>query len=131
MSEIDMMRVHEKSVYEVKIMRDNFARTLESLGYNVKFDVSLQGESGVKHKFDIVASDDNRRVAIDFVRSSKDVNLVALATCAKALDIKGFVTILVAPSDVESKLVFSPRQVVPLFYEDMSDALHKLEELVV
>lgn len=126
-----MMSIHGKPVYEVNFMRDNFARTLENLGYKVKFDVSLRGESGVRHRFDIVASNDDKKFAIDFVRSSKDVNLAALATCAKALDIKGLVTILVAPYEVMGELVFSPRQIVPLFYESMNDALQKLEELVV
>lgn len=111
-------------------MRDNFVRVLESLGYIVKLNASLIGESGVKHRFDIIASNDRRKVAIDFTRSSKDVNLAALATCAKALDIRGFLTILVLPSEVESKLTFSPKQITPIFYKDAHDALQKFKKLI-
>jgi len=116
-------------IHKVKVLRDRIVKTLKNMGYKVKVNSSLVGDSGVKHRFDIVASSRNKRLAIDFVSPSKDVNIATLASCAKAIDLKDTQTILVLPSNAKNKLVLSPKHIIALFYDDVDAVIEELGKI--
>ncbi|GEM_PF-5916015 len=124
-----MLVADDEYINKVKVVRELIVKTLRSMGFQVEVEGFVIGESGIRHKFDIVASSHNRKLAIDFVLPPKDVNIATLASCAKAIDLKDFKTVVVLPVNAKDELMFCPKQVTALFYDDVNSVIDKLGKI--
>ncbi|MHC1586743.1 MAG: TackOD1 domain-containing metal-binding protein [Candidatus Hecatellaceae archaeon] len=85
----DEMSVYVKKLSNLKLLADG----LTSLGYDVHFIESLEGLSGSKHNFDLVAykAEGNRqvRIVIDLYSNDREIDgSVIISMFAKVLDVK-------------------------------------------
>jgi len=106
-------------------LKNDIKGLLESEGFDVELDATLEGRSGIKHKFDVVATKDNSLLCFEFCGNLEEAFLSVLA---KALDVRGakvFVLIKEKARELEEggRLVF-------VQYVDRDDLLVRLQKLL-
>ena len=106
-------------------LKNDIKGLLESEGFYVELDATLEGKSGIKHKFDIVATKDNSLLCFEFCGNLEEAFLSVLAKALDVREAKVFVLIKEKARELREggRLVF-------VQYVDRDDLLVKLQKLL-
>jgi len=107
-----------KKYMDVQFLKEYLAAFLKENGFKVYRNVEVRGESGVLHKLDIIAVRGKVKLAIDFIPLNRDVNLSFAAASIKAMDLKGYSSVVLAPKSFKDKLTFDPIHLKTIFYDE-------------
>ena len=114
---------------EVHILKELISNALSKKGFKVLEDAVICGESGINHKFDLVAVRGDKKMVIDFASPREDINLSFVSVVSKAVDLKGYDAFVVAPSAARDNLLFTPRKVKAIFYLKRKDVVKEFSKL--
>jgi len=114
----------------VQFLKEHLAAFLKENGFKVYRNVEVRGESGVLHKLDIIAVRGKVKLAIDFIPLNRDVNLSFAAASIKAMDLKGYSSVVLAPKSFKDKLTFDSIHLKTIFYdENVFSILNEIKRL--
>jgi len=115
------LRVGEKALLK---------EVLEKLSFTVELDGVVEGFSGIKHRFDLVATKGSLTLCFDFVNLS---TYTYLKTWCKALDLRNVKVFLISREGSEDKILSELKEsgfLKLVFFKDLKDLVEKVRIIV-